>query len=72
MKNLNLTTLILLTLELCLFKVNAQDVVLFNMNDSYQGADPDISLNTNWDSYGYDDNYNAAIKPWIFGINVSL
>lgn len=44
---------------------------LFTMTD-YQGADPDISLNTTWDTYGYDDNYNAAIKQWIFGINVSL
>jgi hypothetical protein len=39
---------------------------------NYQGADPDISLNTTWDNYGYDDNYKAAIRQWIFGINVSI
>lgn len=44
---------------------------VFTKSD-YQGADPYISLNSTWDTYGYDDNYKAAIKQWIVGINVSL
>ncbi len=39
---------------------------------NYQGADPDISLNTAWDNYGYDNNYKAAIKQWILGIDICL
>ncbi len=39
---------------------------------NYQGADPDISLNTTWDNFGFDNNFEAAIKQWIFGINISL
>lgn len=39
---------------------------------NYRGADPDISLNTMWNNYGFDENYKAAIKQWIFGINIGL
>ncbi|MFB6316987.1 hypothetical protein [Saccharicrinis sp. FJH54] len=38
----------------------------------YNGADPDINLNTDWYNYGFDSNYAVPIREVIFGINVGL
>ena len=39
---------------------------------SYQGADPDISLNTRWFDYGFDDNYIAPNREFTLGVTVGI
>ncbi|MFB6342738.1 hypothetical protein ACE1ET_13500 [Saccharicrinis sp. FJH62] len=38
----------------------------------YKGANPDINLNTDWYSYGFDSNYAVPIKEIVFGVNIGI
>lgn len=58
MKGLNLTTLILLTSVLCLFKVNAQDTIIISKNDTIPFINKYVSSS---------ENYNFGLSSQLTG-----
>jgi len=39
---------------------------------NYNGPDPAISLNTDWQNYGFDNNYISPLQEFTFGIDIGI
>nr|WP_321410554.1 hypothetical protein [uncultured Carboxylicivirga sp.] len=38
----------------------------------YKGSDPAISLNTDWQNYGFDNNYISPLQEFTLGIDIGI